>query len=46
MKRREFITLLGGAARLAAGGGRSAGRQDGADRISGFRDSRWFRRIG
>ena len=28
MKRREFITLLGGAAALAAGGARAAGRAD------------------
>ena len=32
MKRREFITLLGGAARVAAGGARAAGRADAAHR--------------
>jgi hypothetical protein len=31
---------------LAARGTGAATRQDGADRISGFRDSRWVRKIG
>ena len=33
MKRREFITLLGGAARVAAGGARAAAG-DAGDRLS------------
>ena len=45
--RREFITLLGAGSGVAdCRRACAAARQDGADRISGFRDGHRVRRIG